>query len=1155
MVRQTARVLFLEIFGALLLLLLIAAAGLAFRLASGPIELRMLRDDVERAIAQARGGAPVSIGSLWLEWSPEEHKILLSARDIVLSETSGVETASATDAGIDFDATALFLGRIRVEGLTLGQGRLRVSHLGGDRWNVAGQELTIVIPAAEHFDLATLVGRVDAVAASLFRAIGPSDATIGLKTVRVSAFAVDIFDAQGARLAEIPELSGRFDAGANGALSLSVSAQSPGAGLPVALDITLATDASRDALSLTIGFSDWSLEALLERVAGRPVEGGANLGLPLSGQIALASRRETGLETFDWSFDLRQGQAVIARLPLAVKRARMEGRLDVAARTLAVKLTGLDTSRVRGDIALTVTDVFESIDAGMIPFTLSAPRLALDLTPVFERPWALRDVRLKAAIDPGKGVAVVDRLDFASEETAGRAGGRIRWKGADLEGAALPLELKASLDLDGPLGPQGLFGFWPVRAGTAAREHVRERFEAGVLSDIALRVDLGPHSLQDGMLADEALELDYRVTGARFRFLADVPPVEEGVAMGRLRGNSLTIDIRQGRVLDWNLAGGRVDISRFRPDGGWLTVSGSGSGPLVSVLRVLRDSELQLGRKEGFDINRVGGTAEGQFEIRRPVGAEVSDADLLYRVEGRVVDASLKGAVAEFDITGVGGRVDLDNERLILTGAGEMAGSGVNFAWTQKLAPEIGQRTELEASATVTPDMLNRFGLLVRAYLSGEIPVRLTGVGDGAAFSRLDFEFDLTGARLDVPEIGLLKPFGAPASASLVYNAPTAVRPALYSGQFTSEAAALEGDIRMTRENSVDEIALRRAYIATRMDVAGRIQRDPVDGIRIDLTGEYLDASGLLGGAGMMGGEGEPLSGDLALAAEVRRLTLGEGLDVRGAGLNALVRGGELLAFSARGETAPGRAFDARLTEGEDGTRRVSVTADDAGFLIQALFGTDIVEGGRLSIEGQLDDDDATTRLRLNLYDARLTRAPLFTQILSLASLQGLADTLSGEGVLFTRVEIPLAITGKRFVIAGGRASGPALGMTFNGSVDLGESREISLGGVLVPSFGVNSALGGIPIIGDLFVSRDGEGVFSVRYDVKGTLDKAQVTANLLSAVTPGVLRRIFENPEEADLEALRALEQTAPARPQPEPALPPPPPDSPVPSGPAPPG
>jgi hypothetical protein len=46
-------------------------------------------------------------------------------------------------------------------------------------------------------------------------------------------------------------------------------------------------------------------------------------------------------------------------------------------------------------------------------------------------------------------------------------------------------------------------------------------------------------------------------------------------------------------------------------------------------------------------------------------------------------------------------------------------------------------------------------------------------------------------------------------------------------------------------------------------------------------------------------------------------------------------------------------------------------------------------------------------------------------------------------------------------------------------------------------------------------VGRDGEGVISLTYGVRGKLDKATVSVNPLSALAPGVIRRIFDNPSD----------------------------------------
>ena len=57
----------------------------------------------------------------------------------------------------------------------------------------------------------------------------------------------------------------------------------------------------------------------------------------------------------------------------------------------------------------------------------------------------------------------------------------------------------------------------------------------------------------------------------------------------------------------------------------------------------------------------------------------------------------------------------------------------------------------------------------------------------------------------------------------------------------------------------------------------------------------------------------------------------------------------------------------------------------------------------------------------------------------------------------------------------------------------------------------MNSFLGGITGLGDLLVSRRGEGVVALGYTVEGPIAGPTVTVNTLSALTPGVFRRLFE--------------------------------------------
>ena len=101
-------------------------------------------------------------------------------------------------------------------------------------------------------------------------------------------------------------------------------------------------------------------------------------------------------------------------------------------------------------------------------------------------------------------------------------------------------------------------------------------------------------------------------------------------------------------------------------------------------------------------------------------------------------------------------------------------------------------------------------------------------------------------------------------------------------------------------------------------------------------------------------------------------------------------------------------------------------------------------------------------------------------------------------------------IDGGRMEFNQGRMAGSALGVTMGGVYDR-QARTVDLKGTLAPAYAVNSVLGGLPVVGDLFVSREGEGLLALTYNITGPLEEARVFVNPLSALAPGFLRRLFQ--------------------------------------------
>ena len=164
--------------------------------------------------------------------------------------------------------------------------------------------------------------------------------------------------------------------------------------------------------------------------------------------------------------------------------------------------------------------------------------------------------------------------------------------------------------------------------------------------------------------------------------------------------------------------------------------------------------------------------------------------------------------------------------------------------------------------------------------------------------------------------------------------------------------------------------------------------------------------------------------------------------------------------------------------------------------------------------EGSLDfysskKDDVTTST-LKIYDFKLKELPVLTKILTLASLQGIADLLSGEGIRFNEFEMNFSNTDQLMKIEEIYAIGPAISILMSGYIE--SDKLVSLRGTLVPATTLNKTIGSIPILGNILVGKKtGEGVFGVSFKIKGPPKKLETSVNPIKTLTPRFITRTLE--------------------------------------------
>ncbi len=164
--------------------------------------------------------------------------------------------------------------------------------------------------------------------------------------------------------------------------------------------------------------------------------------------------------------------------------------------------------------------------------------------------------------------------------------------------------------------------------------------------------------------------------------------------------------------------------------------------------------------------------------------------------------------------------------------------------------------------------------------------------------------------------------------------------------------------------------------------------------------------------------------------------------------------------------------------------------------------------------EGSIDfysiKKNDVTKSTIKIYDFKLKELPALTKLLTLASLQGIADLLSGEGIRFNDFEMNFTNKDNLMTIDEIYAIGPAISILMEGYVE--KNSLISLRGTLVPATTINKTISSIPILGSILVGEKvGEGVFGVSFKIKGPPNNLETTVNPIKTLTPRFITRTLE--------------------------------------------
>ena len=233
-------------------------------------------------------------------------------------------------------------------------------------------------------------------------------------------------------------------------------------------------------------------------------------------------------------------------------------------------------------------------------------------------------------------------------------------------------------------------------------------------------------------------------------------------------------------------------------------------------------------------------------------------------------------------------------------------------------------------------------------------------------------------------------------------------------------------------------------------------------------------------------------------------------------GMIASIKKGSYVKLSSKGKFSDNEIIEMSIYQVDKDKKTLQVISDRARPFIKNFKFIKGFEGGKLEYDSIISK--GTSNSNLLITDFKVSKVPALAQLLTLASLQGIADTLSGEGIRFESFEMKSNSEGNVLNIEDALAIGPAVSILLDGYVDKG--KIVSLSGTLVPATKLNSIIAAIPIVGDILVGKkSGEGVVGVSFKMKGPPKNIKTTVNTIKTLTPRFIVRALEKIKKQEVE------------------------------------
>ena len=659
---------------------------------------------------------------------------------------------------------------------------------------------------------------------------------------------------------------------------------------------------------------------------------------------------------------------------------------------------------------------------------------------------------------------------------------------------------------------------WPEIVAPNPREWILANIPKGMVKDGTLSLAASWNPAVPDDLAVQKLTGRLKATGLTVNYITPMPMVHDGFGEASFDQHDFRIEIAGGETEGLKITKGLVVLSGLDKADQLADIDLTIAGRLPDVLKVIDHKPLGYASQMGIDPSVVGGDAITNLKLRFPLLKDLRLDSIAVKVHSDVVGGKLPKVFADLDLTEGKLALDLDARGMDVTGPIQLGGIPAHLQWRENFVAKAPFRSRYVLKSTaIEAKQLPVLGLdtapFTYPWLDGTLGANVVVVSTGRGKADIDVQADLAPARMTLPGLDWKKETKTTGGAKVHILVENNRITAIPSFDVVAGDLKVNGGI-VFADGHARHVDFRQLRFG-RTQGEGTLDIAPNGVLNVNLSGPSFDAKGILSHDG--DDPAKPQAKDntpIRVNAQFKRVWLSRPGSINDVTATLSRDQGEWRRVSLAAKVGPdAQDFHFEVSPQGAQQRKLQLTSPNAGEVLKQLDWYKDMVGGTLAIDARIADDKPKQPMSgtIHVGDFKVINTPALARLVTVASLTGLGDVLKGEGVSFSTLDAPFTLTDGVISIRDAHTSGSALGLTANGEVDSVRSR-LALDGTLVPFYSINSALGGVPVLGWLLNGGEvGSGVVAFNYSMKGSTDDPEVTINPLTAFTPGFLRHLFD--------------------------------------------